>query len=90
MYNGKIVKYGVRQLLDHEINYLTHDLKLTTVFVPRIWYYYVQGEKLWICTDHKPEYLFSQKEANMRIHNGIELLRDFDYENCTTQERLML
>ena len=54
MYNGKIVNFGVRQLLDHEINYLTHDFKLATVvFVLRIWYYYVQGEKLWICTDHK-------------------------------------
>jgi hypothetical protein len=31
MQEGWVIAYGSRQLRKHEVNYLTHDLELTTV-----------------------------------------------------------
>ena len=68
MQDGKVVAYGSRQLKDHEKNYATHNLELTAVvFALKMWRHYLYGEKLEVHSDyHSLQYLFSQKELNMR------------------------
>ena len=53
---------------DHEKNYATHDLELTTVvFALKMWRHYLYGEKFEVHSDHHNlQYLFSKKELNMR------------------------
>jgi len=61
MQNGKVIAYASRQLKNHELNYLTHDLELATVvFALKIWRHYLYEEKCEIYTDHKSlKYLFT-------------------------------
>ena len=45
MQSGKVMAYGSRQLKNHEQNYPTHDIELTTVvFALKIWRHYLYGE----------------------------------------------
>ncbi|KAJ9547079.1 LOW QUALITY PROTEIN: hypothetical protein OSB04_019622 [Centaurea solstitialis] len=62
----------------HERNYPIHDMELAAmVFELKIWRHYLFGTKCQIYTDHKSlQYLFNQKELNMR--RWIELLSDYD------------
>ena len=66
--NDKVIAYASRQLKKHEQNYPTHDFELAAVvFALRIWRHYLYGVPCWIFTDHKSlQYLFTQKELNMR------------------------
>ncbi|XP_052187885.1 uncharacterized protein LOC127798391 [Diospyros lotus] len=84
MQHGRVIAYGSRQLKNHERNYPTHDLELVAVvFALKIWRHYLYGEKFKIFTDHKSlQYVFSQKELNMRQRRWMELLEDY---NCTIQ-----
>ncbi|XP_052193963.1 uncharacterized protein LOC127802285 [Diospyros lotus] len=84
MQHGRVIAYGSRQLKTHERNYPTHDLELAiVVFALKIWRHYLYGEKFKIFTDHKSlQYVFSQKELNMRQRRWMELLKDYD---CTIQ-----
>ena len=68
MQDGKVVAYGSRQLKDHEKNYVTHDLELAAVvFALKMWSHYLYGKKCEVHSDHRSlQYLFSQKELNMR------------------------
>ena len=68
MQRGKVIAYASRQLKVHESNYPTHDLELAAVvFALRIWRYYLYGVHIDIYTDHKSlQYIFSQKELNLR------------------------
>jgi hypothetical protein len=61
MQNGKVIAYASRQLKNHELNYLTHDLELATVvFALKIWRHYLYEEKCEIYTDHTSlKYLFT-------------------------------
>ncbi|GJV58634.1 reverse transcriptase domain-containing protein [Tanacetum coccineum] len=81
MHRSKVTAYASRQLKIHEKNYTTHDLELeAVVFALKIWRYYLYGTKSFIYTDHKSlQYIFSQKELNMRQRRWIEL---FSYYNC--------
>lgn len=78
--NEKLVKYGSRQLKDHEKNHPTHDLELAAViFVLKIWRHYLYGEKSEVHTDHKSlKYLFSKKELHLRQRSWAEYLKDYD------------
>ena len=60
------------------------DLELAAVvFVLRIWRHYLNGVPCRIFTDHKSlQYLFSQKDLNMRQRRWIELIKDYD---CTIE-----
>nr|GEY07197.1 putative reverse transcriptase domain-containing protein [Tanacetum cinerariifolium] len=50
-------------------------------FALKIWRHYLYGKKSVIYTDHKSlQYIFSQKEPNMRHHRWIELFSDYDCE----------
>jgi hypothetical protein len=78
----KVIAYASRQLKIHERNYPTHDLELAAVvFALKIWRHYLYGAKCKLFTDHKSlQYLFSQKELNMRQRRWLELLKDYDCE----------
>ena len=68
MQRDRVIAYASRQLKKHEVNYPTHDLELAVVvFTLRIWRHYLYGVPCRIFIDHKSlQYLFSQKDLNMR------------------------
>ncbi|KAF3643286.1 hypothetical protein FXO38_20699 [Capsicum annuum] len=80
MQRGKVIAYASRHLKVHERNYPTHDLELAAVvFALRIWRHYLYGVHVDIYTDHKSfQYVFSQKELNLRKRSWMELLKDYD------------
>ncbi|GJS37833.1 putative reverse transcriptase domain-containing protein [Tanacetum coccineum] len=82
MQQGKVIAYASRQLKTHEKNYTTHDLELgAVVFALKIWRHYLYGTKSVIYTDHKSlQYIFDQKDLNMRQRRWIELLSDYECE----------
>ncbi|GJZ20178.1 reverse transcriptase domain-containing protein [Tanacetum coccineum] len=82
MQRGKVLAYASRQLKKHEKNYTTHDLELgAVVFALKIWRHYLYGTKSVIYTDHKSlQYIFDQKDLNMRQMLWIELLSDYECE----------
>ncbi|GJR54795.1 reverse transcriptase domain-containing protein [Tanacetum coccineum] len=82
MQQGKVIACVSRQLKKHEKNYTTHDLELgAVVFALKIWRHYLYGTKSVIYTDHKSlQYIFDQKELNMRQRRWIELLSDYECE----------
>ena len=84
MQHERVIAYASRQLRKHEQNYPTHDLELAAiVFTLRIWRHYLYGVPCRIFTDHKSlQYLFMQKEFNMRQRIWIELIKDYD---CTIE-----
>ena len=77
----RVIAYASRQLKKHEENYPTHDLELATVvFALKIWRYYLYGVPCRIFTDHKSlQYIFTQKELNLRQRRWLELIKDYDY-----------
>ena len=81
MQGGKIVAYGSRQLKTHEQNYPTHDLELAVVvFALKLWRCYLYGEKFQVYLDHKSlNYIFIQKDFNLRQRRWIEYLKDYDF-----------
>ncbi|GKD54114.1 retrovirus-related pol polyprotein from transposon 17.6 [Tanacetum coccineum] len=82
MQGNKVIAYASKQLKIHEKNYTTHDLELgVVVFALRMWRHYLYGTKSVIYTDHKSlQYIFDQKELNMRQIRWIELFSDYDCE----------
>ncbi|GJT73013.1 reverse transcriptase domain-containing protein [Tanacetum coccineum] len=82
MQRGKVIAYASRQLKKHEKNYTTHDLELgAVVFALKIWRHYLYGTKSVIYTDHKSlQYIFDQKDLNMRQRQWIKLLSDYQCE----------
>ncbi|CAA0840345.1 Uncharacterized mitochondrial protein AtMg00860, partial [Striga hermonthica] len=81
MQDGQVVAYASRQLKPHEQNYPTHDLELAAVVhALKIWRHYLYGGRCEIFTDHKSlQYIFPQKELNMRQRRWLELVKDYDY-----------
>ncbi|GJW12471.1 putative reverse transcriptase domain-containing protein [Tanacetum coccineum] len=67
-------------LKKHEKNYTTHDLELgAVVFALKIWRHYLYATKSVIYIDHKSlQYIFDQKDLNMRQRRWIELLSDYE------------
>ncbi|WP_170284062.1 RNase H-like domain-containing protein, partial [Flagellimonas olearia] len=81
MQDGKVIAYVSRQLKDHEKNYATHDLELAAVvFALKMWRHYLYGEKFEVHSDHRSlQYLFSQKDLNMRQRRWMEYIKDYDF-----------
>ena len=79
-----MIAYASRQLKKHEENYPTHDLELAAVvFALKIWRHYLYGVPCRIFTDHKSlQYIFTQKELNLRQRRWLELIKDYD---CTIE-----
>ena len=84
MQNDKVIAYASRQLKKHEEYYPTHDLELAVVvFALKIWRHYLYGAPCRIFTDHKSlQYIFTQKELNLRQRRWLELIKDYD---CTIE-----
>ena len=64
----------------HEKNYPTHDLEFAGIVIAfKIWCHYLYGAHVDIFTDHKGfQYVFTQKELNLRRRRWLELLKDYD------------
>ena len=79
-----MIAYASRQLKKHEQNYPTHDLELAAVvFALRIWRHYLYKVPCIIFIDHKSlQYLFTQKELNMRQRRWVKLIKDYE---CTIE-----
>ena len=84
MQNNRVIEYAFRQLKKNEENYPTHDLELAAfVFTLMIWRHYLYGVPCRIFTDHKSlQYIFTQKELNLRQIRWLELIKDYD---CTIE-----
>nr|GFA17558.1 putative reverse transcriptase domain-containing protein [Tanacetum cinerariifolium] len=82
MQRGKVIAYASRQLKIHEKNYTTHDLELgAVVFALKIWRHYLYGTKSIVYMDHQSlQYIFNQKELNIRQRRWLELLSDYECE----------
>nr|XP_009765345.1 PREDICTED: uncharacterized protein LOC104216908 [Nicotiana sylvestris] len=82
MQHSKFIAYALRQLKAHEKNYPTHDLELAAVvFALKIWRHYLYGVHVDIFTDHKSlQYIFKQRELNLRQRRWLELLKDYDVD----------
>ena len=82
--NGRVIAYASRQLKKYEQNYPTHDLELAAmVFALKIWRHYLYVVPCQIFTDHKSlQYIFTQKELNLRQRRWLELIKDYD---CTIE-----
>ena len=82
MQNGKVIAYASRQLRKHEKNYPTHDLELAAVIhALKVWRHYLYGVHADIYTDHKSlQYIFKQRELNLRQRRWLELLKDYDVD----------
>ena len=80
MQHGKVITYASKQLKTHEKNYPTHDLELAAlVFALKIWRHYLYGVHADMFTDYKsPQYVFTQKDLNLRQKRWLELLKDCD------------
>ncbi|KAH0725172.1 hypothetical protein KY284_001037 [Solanum tuberosum] len=80
MKNGKFITYASRQLKIHEKNYPTYDLELVAVvFALKIWRHYLYRVHVDVFTDHKSlQYVFNQKDLNLRQRRWLELLKDYD------------
>nr|GEU91002.1 retrotransposon protein, putative, Ty3-gypsy subclass [Tanacetum cinerariifolium] len=81
MQRGMVIAYASRRLKIHENNYTTHDLELGAIaFALKIWRHYLYGTNSVIYTDHKSlQYIFSQKELNMRQCRWIEFYCEIRY-----------
>ena len=78
MQRAYVIAYASRQLKIREKNYPIHDLELATVvFALIIWRHYLYGVYVDVFTDHKSlQYVFTQKELNLRQIRWLELLND--------------
>ncbi|GJS80033.1 putative reverse transcriptase domain-containing protein [Tanacetum coccineum] len=68
MQREKFIAYASRQLMIHDKNYTTYDLKLrAVVFALKMWRHYLYDMKCVVFTDHKSlQHILDQKELNMR------------------------
>ena len=84
MQHENVIAYASRQLKKHEQNYPTQHLELATVVCAlRIWRHYLYGVPCKNFADHKSlQYLFTQKELNMRHMRWVELIKDYE---CTIE-----
>ena len=87
MQNDRVIAYASKQLKKHEENYPTHNLELAAVvFALKIWRHYLYGVACRVFTDHKSlQYIFTQKELNLRQRRWLELIKDDD---CTIEYHL--
>ena len=81
MQSKRVVAYESRQLKNHERNYPTHDMELAAiVFALKIWHHYFYGEQFEVFSNHKSlNYIFTQRDLNMRQCRWMEFLEDSDF-----------
>lgn len=76
---AKVISYTYMQLKEHEKNYPNHDLELViVVHAMKIRRHYLYDTMYKLFSYHKSlQYLFSQKELNLRQRWYIELFKDY-------------
>jgi hypothetical protein len=76
--NIHVICYESRKLKEHEINYATEDLELTTiVHALRMWRHYLMGIKFELRTNHSGlKYLFGQPRINARQTRWLKFLTE--------------
>ena len=80
MINLKVIDYASRQLKLHQSKCPTHDLELAfMVFSLKILWHYLYGVHVDVFTDHNSlQYVFTQKELNLRQRKWLDLFKDYD------------
>ena len=80
--HGKVIAYASTQLEIHEKNYPKHDLELVgVVFALKIWRHYLYVVHINVYMDQKSlQYLFTQKELNLRQRKLLELLKSLRHD----------
>jgi len=78
----RAIAFASRKLKPYERNYPTQDLELAAiVFTLRIWRHYLLEEKFHLFIDHKSlQYLFTQRELNMRQRRWLEFVKDYQFD----------
>ncbi|WMV41971.1 hypothetical protein MTR67_035356 [Solanum verrucosum] len=75
---AKVITYASRHSKTDERNYSTHDVS-SIVFVFKLWQHYLYGVHCEVFTDHRSlQYIFSQRDLNLRQRRWLELLKDYD------------
>ncbi|GJY82240.1 putative reverse transcriptase domain-containing protein [Tanacetum coccineum] len=92
MKRGQLIAYASKQLKKHEDEYPTHDLQLAAVvYALKVWRHYIYAVKIKIFTDHKSlTYFFDQSDLNTRQRRWLDLVKDYDCEFFTTQEKITM
>lgn len=82
MQDWQVMAYASRKLRPHEENYLTHDIELVAIISAlKVWRHYLYVIHFEMFSDHKSlNYLFDQKELNMRLWRWMEYLKYYDLE----------
>ena len=77
-----VICYESRKLKEHENNYATHDLELSTiVHALKVWRHQLLGRKFELRTYQMGlKYLFEQWSLNARQARWLEFLCEFDFE----------
>ena len=77
----RVIAYGSRQLKNHEWNYPTYEMELAAIVLAlKIWHHYLYGEQFEVISDHKSlQYIFTQRDLNMRQCRWMEYLEDYDF-----------
>jgi hypothetical protein len=82
MKNGHVIFHESIKLKEHEINYATHDLELTSiVHALRMWRHYLIGRKFELRIDHSGlKYLFEQPTLNAIQTRWLEFLSEYEFD----------
>ena len=82
MQGNYVVCYESRKLKEHENNYSTHDLELTTIIhALKMWRHYLMGIKFQLRTYHcGMKYLFEQPTLDSKKSKWLAILHEFDFE----------
>lgn len=77
-----MVYYESKKLNEHEQNYVTRDLELTTIIhALNMWRHYLLGRRFVLMSDHsRLRYLFNQPNLNSRKARWLAMLSEFDFE----------
>ncbi|XP_069152686.1 uncharacterized protein [Solanum lycopersicum] len=80
MQERNVIASASRKLKVHERNYLTYEFELVAVvFTLKQWRDHQYGVKCEVYTDHRSlQYVFTQKDLNLRQSRWTELLKDYD------------
>ena len=81
MQSKRVVSYGSRQLKNHERSYPTYEMELAAIVLAlKIWRHYLYGEQFEVFSNHKSlQYIFTQRDLNMRQRRWMEYLEDYDF-----------
>jgi len=79
---GRVGAHASKQLKDHEKRYPTHDLEIAAIVLAlKIWRHYLLGKRFELFIDHNSfNYLFSQRDINLRQKRWMESLASYDFE----------